>query len=198
MGVSRTSNTHVQAIMGPQAEQINVNIKANIGAELSSTSNVSVKKAKVVSASQVIKGITSGTVKDLSSMDNGAFAAMGKGVAISPESKTGKQSFYAPFDGDVTLVFRGGHAYGFKASNGVEVLIHIGVDSVNANGKGIKSAIKQGSKVKAGDLIATVDMAELAKHAKSLETAVVVTSGQNIKDIAKGKVTKATKLFVTK
>lgn len=128
-------------------------------------------------------------------MDNGAFALMGDGVAIKPLASA--KEVTSPVDGKVTVAFPGGHAYGITTSNGVEYLIHIGVDTVNLKGKGFTPKVKVGDTVKAGDVLTGIDISVI-KEAKSTDIAVVVTSGQTVVNKAEGKVTSTSNLFETK
>ncbi len=97
-----------------------------------------------------------GTLLPLSEVPDNVFAAgtLGKGVAVEPTD--GK--FYAPFNGTVGTG-TGGHAVCLVSDGGVELLIHIGIDTVNLKGKHFAIKVKEGDKVKAGDLLAEVDVA---------------------------------------
>lgn len=103
-----------------------------------------------------------GNVIPVNQVKDEAFAseAMGKGVGIEPEN--GK--VYAPFDGNVDAVFPTGHLVGLSDENGAEVLIHIGVDTVKLEGKGFKTYVSQGDKVKKGDLLVEFDVELLKKE----------------------------------
>ena len=85
---------------------------------------------------------------------------IGEGVAIEPSD--GK--IYAPVSGEVVTVAETLHAYGFRTEEGQEVLVHVGLDSVTLQGKGFASHVKEGDKVKAGDLVAEVDLDFLKKR----------------------------------
>ena len=96
-----------------------------------------------------------GEMIDVSEVKDEVFSsrAMGDGVAIIPTAN----EVYAPFDGTAEVVFETGHAIGLKNKEGIEMLIHIGIDTVNLKGKGFSLHIKQGDKVKQGDLLVTFD-----------------------------------------
>ena len=81
---------------------------------------------------------------------------LGKGCAIWPDEEV----VYAPVSGEVTVTM--GHAVGINGDNGIEVLVHIGVDTVNMNGEGFTGYVKQGDKVKAGDPVIKMDKAKIA------------------------------------
>jgi PTS system beta-glucosides-specific IIC component len=101
-----------------------------------------------------------------------ASGALGNGVGIVPSD--GK--VYAPFAGTVLTAFPTGHAFGIKSADGVEVLVHIGIDTVQLEGKGFTSAVTQGQTVAAGDLLATVDLDAVKAAGYDPTTVVVVTN----------------------
>jgi len=94
---------------------------------------------------------------------------LGDGVVIFP---TGNQVI-APCDATVEVFFDTKHALGLRTVRGTEMLIHVGIDTVNLKGQGFKSSLKKGDKVKKGDVLITLDLPYLEAHAKS--TAVPVT-----------------------
>lgn len=116
----------------------------------------------------------SGQSVALTSVNDKVFAseALGKGVAIVPTD--GK--VYSPFAGTVVTAFPTGHAFGIKSDSGVEVLIHVGIDTVQLDGKGFTTAVKQGDKVAAGDLLGTVDLDAVKAAGYDTTTMVVVTN----------------------
>ena len=119
--------------------------------------------------------------------------AMGDGVAIDPTD--GK--VYAPFSGEITVAFPTGHAYGLKAANGREVLIHIGMDTVELDGKGFKPAVRQGDIVRQGDLLTEVDLDYIRKQGKPVVTPIVFTDGAKVSLNKTGKVSAKEKNIVT-
>ena len=86
----------------------------------------------------------------------------------------------APFSGEVTVVFPTGHAIGMKRADGLEVLIHIGMDTVELNGKGFLLQVKQGDYVSAGDVLVEVDLDYIQSEGKSLVSPVVFPNGQAV------------------
>lgn len=120
-----------------------------------------------------------GNVIPVNQVKDEAFAseAMGKGVGIEPEN--GK--VYAPFDGNVDAVFPTGHLVGLSDGNGAEVLIHIGVDTVKLEGKGFKTYVSQGDKVKKGDLLVEFDVELLKKE--GYDTTVMFITTDTSKDV---------------
>ena len=104
---------------------------------------------------------------------------MGPSVGIEPSEGI----VYAPFDGTVMMVFPTNHAIGLKADNGIELLIHVGVDTVNMDGDGFQAFVKQDDKVKAGDKLLSFDRAKI-KAADHPDTVIVaITNGFDYKDI---------------
>lgn len=100
---------------------------------------------------------------------------LGDGVAFNLP-KTGKVTVTAPITGTLSAVFPTGHAFGITADNGVEVLVHIGIDTVNANGDGFKMMnVKQGQRITAGDPIVEVDLDKLKKH-YDMTTMLIITN----------------------
>lgn len=97
---------------------------------------------------------------------------MGNGYALDLDDS----KVYSPVDGIVKMVFFTGHAYAIKMDNDVEVLIHIGVDTVELKGEGFTPHVITGQRVKHGDVLATVDLELVKKSGKSLITPVLITS----------------------
>ena len=128
----------------------------------------------------------SGTVMPVTEVEDQVFAskAMGDGIAIDPSE--GK--IYAPFSGEITVAFPTGHAYGLKAANGREVLIHIGMDTVELNGKGFTPHVKQGDIVSQGDLLTEVDLDYIRSQGKPVITPVIFTDGTAVELLKKGAV----------
>ncbi|MCP4355379.1 MAG: PTS glucose transporter subunit IIA [Proteobacteria bacterium] len=149
--------------------------------------------------SGAINSPVEGKAKTLKSLKDGVFSEkmMGDGVVIAPSE--GK--FYAPISGTLTTVFPTGHAYGITDKNGVSVLVHIGLDTVNLKGEGFTPAVKQGQKVKQGDLLVEVDLDFVAKNAPTTDTIMVVTpetKGETTILLNKGAVTTDSKLIEVK
>ena len=135
-----------------------------------------------------------GTLMPVTEVADQAFAskAMGDGIAIDPAD--GK--IYAPFSGTISVAFPTGHAYGITAANGKEVLIHIGMDTVELNGKGFTPHVKQGDIVKQGDLLTEVDLDYIRSQGKPVVTPVIFTDGTAVKVLKTGAVNKLEKNVV--
>ena len=128
-----------------------------------------------------------GTVLKLEKMKDDAFASgvLGKGAAIIPEE--GK--VYAPTDGVITALFPTLHAIGMQADNGLELLIHIGLDTVQLNGEGFRAMVKQGDRVKKGQLLVTFDKEFIESKGFCLETPVLVTNSDDFLEVIETKQT---------
>ncbi|MDQ0222769.1 sucrose-specific PTS transporter subunit IIBC [Streptococcus moroccensis] len=98
--------------------------------------------------------------------------AMGKGLAVKPSEGV----VYAPADAEVTIAFETGHAYGLKTTNGAEILIHVGIDTVSLNGRGFDMKVSAGDQVKAGDVLGHFDPAVIAEAGLDTTTMVIVTN----------------------
>jgi len=116
----------------------------------------------------------SGAVVPLAQVKDKVFAseALGKGIGIVPSHG----QVYAPFAGTVVTAFPTGHAFGIKSADGVELLIHIGIDTVQLEGKGFTAAVTQGQAVESGDLLATVDLEAITAAGYDPTTIVVITN----------------------
>lgn len=122
-----------------------------------------------------------GTIKPIEDSSDAAFAsgALGKGVVIIPSD--GK--VYAPVSGTVTVLFPSLHAIGITSDSGVELLIHIGINTVQLEGKGYTAHIKQGDHVECGQLLVEFDMDYITSEGYSLETPVLVTNYNDLKEV---------------
>lgn len=132
-----------------------------------------------------------GDVVALSNVNDPVFSsgAMGQGIAVKPS----QDLVYAPADAEVTIVFPTGHAYGLRAANGAEILIHVGIDTVSMNGEGFNHKVAQGDKVKAGDVLGTFDSAKIAAAGLDNTTMVIVTNTADfasVNPVASGSVAK--------
>ncbi|EHI70975.1 sucrose-specific PTS transporter subunit IIBC [Streptococcus ictaluri] len=138
---------------------------------------VDVEEAPIISAKPSQEEVLSpldGFVVPLESVSDPVFAsgAMGQGMAIKPEGNT----VYAPFDGQVTVVFETGHAYGLQADSGIELLIHIGIDTVSMAGDAFKALVTKGQRVQKGQVLGTFDINKIEKAKLELTTMLIVTN----------------------
>ena len=127
-----------------------------------------------------IKSPISGKVIELEKVNDPVFSsgAMGKGIAIEPMDN----KVYAPFNGTIEFIAETKHAIGLLSEDGVEVLIHVGMDTVKMQGRGFNVKTSVNSKIKAGDLLLEFDRNAIEKEGYSLITPVVITNADNYED----------------
>lgn len=104
---------------------------------------------------------------------------MGDGIAIKPDSDI----IYAPVDGGIMQMFPSKHAVGIKAANGAEIMIHIGLETVNLNGEGFAAHVQEGDHVKQGDKLISFDRDVIEKKAESSITPVIITNTAEMREI---------------
>nr|AMQ96022.1 glucose-specific phosphotransferase enzyme IIA component [Clostridium sp. MF28] len=119
---------------------------------------------------------TEGKLKSVTSVIDEVFAskALGDGFAIEPKQGV----VYSPIVGVVSMIFPTLHAIGIKANNGAEILIHVGIDTVKLNGKGFKTFVREGQKIKIGDKLLEFDIEEIKDKVPSTDVIVIFTSGE--------------------
>ena len=144
----------------------------------------------------IISSPITGNADDLSAVPDEAFAGrmMGDGAAVTPTDAI----IIAPEDGEVAFVFDTKHAIGFETESGVELLIHVGVDTVSLNGEGFEVFVENGQKVKKGDAMMKINIPYLTEHAPSLCSPVLCTDlddNQKIRLLAKGEIKAGEPLF---
>lgn len=130
-----------------------------IGSECPQDADAKAQKARVLYSP------FTGTVKPITEAPDPAFAGkmMGDGFLVEPEDGT----VLAPEDGQVVFVFPSRHAIGFKTEDGIEFLLHIGIDTVKLDGRGFKVFVKDGDQVKRGDKLMEFDLQYIREHAPS-------------------------------
>lgn len=106
--------------------------------------------------------------------------AMGEGVAIAPSQGV----LHAPADGRVVMTFPTGHAIGMKTKDGTEILMHIGMDTVNLQGKGFETLVAKGDEVKAGDELVKFDIDEIHAAGYVVTTPIVVTNSKDYEKVS--------------
>ncbi|MBZ2105091.1 sucrose-specific PTS transporter subunit IIBC [Streptococcus mitis] len=123
-----------------------------------------------------------GDVVALADVNDPVFSsgAMGQGIAVKPSQGV----VYAPADAEVSIAFPTGHAFGLKTTDGAEVLIHVGIDTVTMNGEGFEAKVAQGDKVKAGDVLGTFDSNKIAAAGLDDTTMVIVTNTADYASVA--------------
>lgn len=141
-----------------------------------SNSNSSTK-----SPANALVAVATGDVIPLSEVPDPVFAQKlaGDGAAIIVKGDT----IVAPADGELSLVFKTKHAFALTLENGLELLVHIGVDTVGLNGEGFEQLVEQGTKVTAGTPIIKIDREFILSKGLSLATPVLITNVDSAKSI---------------
>ena len=141
----------------------------------------SIKKVKSLESDIVLNLPVDGKIHNLKKMSDQVFASesMGKGFYVEPING----NVVAPNNATVTLVYPTLHAIGLKLENGVELMIHIGIDTVRLNGEGFECLVEKGQELKAGDTIVNVDLDLIKKKGYDTSIAVVVLNTKEFKNI---------------
>ncbi|WP_022879315.1 beta-glucoside-specific PTS transporter subunit IIABC [Microbacterium sp. B19] len=152
--------------------------------------------APATATDTVVLNPVDGSVVALSEVPDAAFAdgSLGKGVAVRPTSG----AVYAPFDATVVAAFPTGHAIGLRGVDGVELLIHVGLDTVKLGGEHFTLTVESGTEVKAGDLLLEFDGDAIERAGYDLITPVIVTNGDlypDVADVASGPLSHGETLF---
>lgn len=128
--------------------------------------------------SEIIKAPINGNIVSIEQVPDPTFSQkmMGDGVAIEPTD--GK--VVSPIEGKVVQVFPTKHAIGLKSKNGLELLIHIGLETVNMQGEGFTAHVSEGDKVKVGDPLVDFDLELVKDKANSILTPIVITNGDDV------------------
>lgn len=126
-----------------------------------------------------------GVLKSITEVPDQVFASkmMGDGFIVTPE--TG--DIFSPIDGTVAMIFPTGHALGLKSPDGIELLVHIGVDTVALNGEGFEKVVTEGQSVKKGDLIARFDLEAIKAKVPSADIIIVFTTEEACEVLKAGK-----------
>ncbi|MDQ0150366.1 PTS glucose transporter subunit IIA [Eubacterium multiforme] len=138
------------------------------------------KKNKKNSSLNFVAPVT-GKAIDLSEVPDPVFAQKMAGDGLGIDS-TG-DVIVAPCDGDLTLVFKTKHAFAMTLENGIEILVHIGIETVSLNGEGFEQLVEQGTTVKAGTPIIKIDREFIKSKGLSLVTPVLITNPDITKSI---------------
>ena len=178
----------VQAIYGPKADVLKSDIQDLLDSGEVIPETLPSQKAESAAAEVTYKGVTEevetvadGQVIDLADVKDPVFSQkmMGDGFAVEPEN--GK--IYSPVAGTVTSVFPSKHAIGLVTDNGLEVLVHIGLETVSLEGKPFEVHVSEGQKVAAGDLLVTADLEAIKEAGRETSTIVVFTNAAAIKSV---------------
>ena len=165
----------IQVIYGPKVSVIKSQLEDYIENPNHSVENIAQQdQVENIIANEVIYSPLKGDIKLISETPDPTFAQkmMGDGIVIFPtEGKV-----YAPCDCTVQFIFPTKHAIGLKSNNGIEMLIHIGIDTVKLNGEGFTIHVQDGDEIKRGDLLIEFDLDFISSHAPSCATPLVFTN----------------------
>lgn len=197
----------VQIIYGPRVTVVKSNLEdylehaADTFAETPVQEKEKEEKAEEKTYTKVAETLTicspvNGTAADLSKTPDEGFAGrmMGDGAMVIPAENT----IFAPADGEIAFIFDTKHAIGFVTEEGVSMLLHIGIDTVNLNGEGFTLLVKEGDHVKKGTPLMQIDLEYLKAHAPSLATPVLCTElleNQKIRLLKEGEIKAGEPLF---
>ena len=178
----------VQAIYGPKADVLKSDIQDLLDSGEVIPETLPSQKAESTAAEVAYKGVTEevetvadGQVIAITDVKDPVFSQkmMGDGFAVEPEN--GK--IYSPVAGTVTSVFPTKHALGLLTENGLEVLVHIGLDTVSLEGKPFEVHVSEGQRVAAGELLVTADLEAIKAAGRETSTVVVFTNAVAIKSV---------------
>lgn len=180
------------------AEELESKHEAPAAERVSAAGAAPTKAAMQPGAVTEIASPLTGTVIPLAEVPDPVFSkgTVGAGVGIDPSGDT----VTSPGDGKIVVAQSTGHAVGIKLDNGIELLIHVGIDTVNLGGKGFEVHIKRGDRVKAGDPLVTFDRAIISEAGYSTVTPVLVTNQRKfaaVKPLATGVVQAGDPLLAT-
>ncbi len=180
-GVRVLDNRNLQVIIGTNVQfvadelsQLN-NQQATVHDTTQMTNTPTEKQVTNHIATQLIGSPLTGEIVQLEDVEDPAFSskALGEGIAIKPSDG----QIVSPVNGEIMTVFPTKHAIGFKAENGAELLMHMGLNTVELEGQGFKIDVNEGDKVSIGDYLGTIDIELIADQGYSLVTPLVVTNG---------------------
>ncbi|HDK3987223.1 TPA: PTS transporter subunit IIABC [Staphylococcus aureus] len=184
-GVLEVGN-NMQAIFGPKSDQIKHEMQQIMNGQVvenpttmeddkDETVVVAEDKSATSELSHIVHAPLTGEVTPLSEVPDQVFSEkmMGDGIAIKPS----QGEVRAPFNGKVQMIFPTKHAIGLVSDSGLELLIHIGLDTVKLNGEGFTLHVEEGQEVKQDDLLINFDLDYIRNHAKSDITPIIVTQG---------------------
>lgn len=221
-GIAYMGDKNIQIIVGPVADQLNSKIKNSVNElkklptetnqqivlekEEKTTENVEDELKNVENSTKspiIVKVPTIGKLESITKAGDQVFAnkILGDGAIIRFAKSRNEAKIYAPIDGKLVTVFGTKHAYGIQSTNGdLNLLLHIGIDTVNLNGKGFTSHVKQDQEIKAGKLLATVDLKIIREANLIPDLLVIVLTDSKIRTVTElneGNLTKNSKSIFT-
>lgn len=186
----------IQVIYGPRVTIIKSNLETALKNIEDMPDEVKVSDNKSNSEENVICSPFTGTAMNLKEVNDGVFSEGLLGVGMAVEPSSGKLT--SPVKGTVEMVFDTKHAYALSTESGLEVLIHVGIDTVSLEGKPFEVKVKAGDKVKVGDLLAEVDLDQIKNAGLKTVTPIIisnVTEADALLDTVTGNIKNSDKLF---
>ena len=179
----------VQAVYGPKADILKSDIQdlLDSGVEIPTSASQEESTVQEKNSSTSFKGLhaefvapANGEMIPINKVEDDVFSQkmMGEGFAVVPENG----EIASPVAGTIVSVFPTKHAIGIKTDDDIEVLLHMGIDTVDLGGEAFKIHVQEGEKVKTGKVVATADLAKIQKAGKMTTMIVVFTNGDKIKD----------------
>ena len=167
------SGEGVQIIYGPRVTVIKSELEEYLEGMPEEESKVQEVNSEITLRTRILGSPMTGTALQLSEVPDEGFSGgmMGDGAAVIPKEEIVR----APGDGTVSFVFPTKHAVGFTTNDGVSLLIHVGIDTVNLKGNGFKTMVQEGDTVKKGEGLLKLNLDYLEHHAVSMTSPVVVT-----------------------
>lgn len=177
-GVVKVNNRNLQIIVGTDVEFVADAMRGTRSNPSTDRSKTSINLTKTLDDQAFIMPVK-GKIIPLKEVPDEVFSKgmMGDGFAILPEDG----QFVSPVNGEVMSVFPTKHAIGIKSDSGVEILIHVGIDTVTLKGEGFTTHVKEGETIKKGDHLLTVDLSSVRRGVPSLATPVIFTNLQTLK-----------------
>ena len=188
-GVKVIDDKNIQVIVGTEVQFVADEMtRLHQGGVPNTTAKKEVPVAKAMTKKQDVFAISNGIVKDITTVSDDVFSQkmMGEGFAVTPSD----DAVFTPVSGTITSVFPTKHAIGIKADNGLEILVHMGIDTVSLKGEPFTVFVTEGQKVGRGQLLAKMDLAKVKASGKDSDIMVVCTNSNELAqlDIALQKV----------
>ncbi|WP_195515266.1 N-acetylglucosamine-specific PTS transporter subunit IIBC [Enterococcus dispar] len=188
-GVKVIDDKNIQVIVGTEVQFVADEMtRLHQGGVSNTTVKKEVPVAKAMTKKQDVFAISNGIVKDITTVSDDVFSQkmMGEGFAVTPSD----DAVFTPVSGTITSVFPTKHAIGIKADNGLEILVHMGIDTVSLKGEPFTVFVTEGQKVGRGQMLAKMDLAKIKASGKDSDIMVVCTNSNELAqlDIALQKV----------
>lgn len=188
-GVKVIDDKNIQVIVGTEVQFVADEMtRLHQGGVPNPTAKKEVPVAKAMTKKQDVFAISNGIVKDITIVSDDVFSQkmMGEGFAVTPSD----DAVFTPVSGTITSVFPTKHAIGIKADNGLEILVHMGIDTVSLKGEPFTVFVTEGQKVGRGQMLAKMDLAKVKASGKDSDIMVVCTNSNELAqlDIALQKV----------